>query len=191
MKRTSLAALAFVLMVVPSAYALDAHGAQGRWEAYLASRHGFAHARQRWSKCPRVEVIKGYDGRAPFAICMAEWKHAGVWHYVNGRVLEPSHGRLHATIDFRRSYRRHWRSCHIPKSQRRYVPGKLSTDWACDPLMASDIEYMLDAGKRVKAVYMHGTNLAGFGKFARFACKQRGRAVRCHNGLGDAFKYRG
>lgn len=156
----------------------------------LADRYGarWTHARPAWVRCPRQEILgMGVGGSGPkTALCMAQFKRHGRWHFASGGV----NARRNADISFTRSWKRQWRRAGRKCLHMTRLTGRLwSNTGGCEALMAADIAYWLQSGRPVRRVVQHGTDLLGFEHIAVYRCHRRGAGVQCVNRMGDALRY--
>jgi hypothetical protein len=147
-------------------------------------RDDFGAVGRRYVGCPRVER---FDGKQ---LCYAQFRDAGVWR-LRSYLATGTNESPDLDVSFARRWRRTLRTCHGSRSERRYAPGRLRSNYfACDYLMAWDIQSAISSGKRVRRAYVHGTNTAGFGRIFKFRCRQKRMLAKCHNGMHDRFTYR-
>lgn len=170
MRRFIIMALALCAMAIPAA-------AQASMRGDFA--YGISAPRHAWVKCPTVERFSGTN------LCMSEFKVYGYWFLFLGSV---EHGR--ANVSYRHSWKRHWHSTRCEMHALR-LPGSLMSNNMpdCPALMASDLADALRRHKHPRYAYAHGTNTAGFTRWARYRCHHSRRMIACRNGLGDAFRW--
>jgi hypothetical protein len=160
----------------------------------LASHYGdeWSASTRRWALCPREEFFPaGQDGDSPaLALCMAQFKHAGRWRLVSTSLRQADSGPI-MRRPWTRTWTRRWRKQPARCLRQVNVDGHVwSNDGTCPALMVSDLSYAVRAGKPARRAFWHGTNTAGFEHLARYRCNRRGRAIRCTNAVGDAFRWR-
>jgi len=156
--------------------------ATARFKAHLGAvyKARWRHASRRWAACPRAEELP------QVVYCMAEFKHRGRWRLVDGWVARPS---FRARLAYARSWTRRWRRTPSACARGWGVTGTIfDNDHACNGDMAGDLERAMRGGQSTRMAYVHGTNMAGFGKVGAYRCHRSGVAVTCANAMGDSFR---
>jgi hypothetical protein len=179
-------ALAASLFAIATAQAAPggrvARRATANFKAHLGVvyRAGWRHASRRWAVCPRAEVLP------QVVFCMAEFRYHRRWRLVDGSV---DRGSFRARLVYARSWIRRWRRTPAGCARAWGVTGTLfDNDHACNGDMAGDLERAMRSGQSTRWAYVHGTNMAGFGKVGAYRCHRAGGSVKCANAMGDEFR---